>query len=90
LYLNGDKTLHDCSDMDKKNVYFSDLIKDYQSYKLSKRTSISSISVKSSDNLIFATPNLKLVNNTLPSNITNNLQTFETTLIHIDQSTGFI
>ncbi|CAF2037873.1 unnamed protein product [Rotaria magnacalcarata] len=89
LYLNGDKTLHDCSDMDKKNVYFSDLIKDYQSYKLSKRTSISSISVKSSDNLIFATPNLKLVNNTLPSNITNNLQTFETTLIHIDQSTEY-
>lgn len=27
LYLNGDKTLHDCSDMDKKNIFFSDLIK---------------------------------------------------------------
>jgi hypothetical protein len=27
LYLNGDKTLHDCSDMDEKNIHFSDMIK---------------------------------------------------------------
>jgi hypothetical protein len=27
LYLNGDKTLHDCDDMDDKNIHFSDIIK---------------------------------------------------------------
>jgi len=27
LYINGDKTLHDCADMDEKNIYFSDIIK---------------------------------------------------------------
>jgi hypothetical protein len=26
LYLNGEK-LHDCADMDDKNIYFSDIIK---------------------------------------------------------------
>jgi len=27
LYLNDDKTLHDCDDMDEKNIHFSDIIK---------------------------------------------------------------
>lgn len=27
LYLNDDKTLHDCNDMDEKNIHFSDIIK---------------------------------------------------------------
>lgn len=27
VYLNGDRTLHDCGDMDEKNIHFSDLIK---------------------------------------------------------------
>jgi hypothetical protein len=26
LYLNDDRTLHDCADMDEKNIYFSDTI----------------------------------------------------------------
>ncbi|CAF3078570.1 unnamed protein product [Rotaria sp. Silwood2] len=90
LYLNCDKTLHDCSDMDKKNMYFSDIIKDYQSYRLTKRSlSTSSPSGNSNENSIFTTPNLKLINNNLTSNVTNDLQAFETKLIHIDQSTEY-
>ncbi|CAF0889575.1 unnamed protein product [Rotaria sordida] len=90
LYLNDDKTLHDCYDMDEKNIYFSDIIKDYQSYRVAKRTfSISSTSGSLDENSIFATPNLKLINDNLISNVTNNLQTFETKLIHIDQSTEY-
>jgi len=27
LYLKGDRTLHDCADMDEKNIHFSDIIK---------------------------------------------------------------
>jgi hypothetical protein len=27
LYLNRDQTLHDCADMDDKNIHFSDMIK---------------------------------------------------------------
>jgi hypothetical protein len=27
LYFNDDKTLHDCDDMDERNIYFSDTIK---------------------------------------------------------------
>ncbi|CAF3483448.1 unnamed protein product [Rotaria sp. Silwood1] len=85
LYLNDDKTLHDCSDMDNKNIYFTDIIKDYQSYRLTKRTlSTSSTSGSSDENLIFTTPILNLT-----SNITNILQTLETKLIHIDQSTEY-
>lgn len=33
LYLNGDKTLHDCADMDDKNIHFSYIIKVKQENK---------------------------------------------------------
>ena len=36
LYLNGDKTLHDCGDMDDRNVHFSDIIKVRRAHTLSR------------------------------------------------------
>ncbi len=100
LYLNGDRTLHDCMDMDDKNNYFCDMIKvdlmficfywkhsiqDYQSYKLTKRSYSTSTE---QENSMFEKPNLQLINNNLPVNTNNNSSTIETKLIHIGQSTG--
>ncbi|CAF0897373.1 unnamed protein product [Adineta ricciae] len=88
LYLNDDKTLHDCMDMEENNIYYSDAVKDYQSYKSTKRTaSVSSTSSNPSESLIFETPNLQLVNNNLPAKISTNSPILETKLVHIGQST---
>ena len=39
---------------------------------------------------MFEKPNLQLMNHNQPVNTSNNTQTIETKLIHIDQSTGLI
>ncbi|CAF1194991.1 unnamed protein product [Adineta steineri] len=90
LYINDDKTFHDCMDMEEKNMSFSDMIKDYQSYKSTKRTaSVSSTSSNSNENSIFETVCLQLTNNQIPSYTPNNSNTPETKFIHIAQSTEY-
>ncbi|CAF3458633.1 unnamed protein product [Rotaria socialis] len=83
LYLNGE-TLHDCAKMDDKNIHFSDIIKDYQSYKLTKRN-LSSSSTQI-ETFSFETPSLQINNTNLSSNAILNLFTPETKLIHMSQS----
>ncbi|UJR37422.1 hypothetical protein I4U23_030125 [Adineta vaga] len=86
LYLNG-ATLHDCADMDDRNIHFSDIIKDYQSYKLSKRSlSTTSSSSTQNENSIFEILNSQLNNTTLASNTSTNSHATEVKLIHISQS----
>ncbi|CAF2445769.1 unnamed protein product [Rotaria sp. Silwood2] len=86
LYLNGE-TLHDCANMDDKNIHFSDFIQDYQSYKLTKRSlSTASSSSNQNENSLFETPNLQINNNNLISNTIMNSHTPETKLIHFSQS----
>ncbi|CAF1047277.1 unnamed protein product [Rotaria sordida] len=86
LYLNGE-TLLDCTSMDDKNIHFSDFIKDYQSYKLTKRNlSTTSPSSSQNDNFFFETPNLQINNHNLLSNTIMNSHTPETKLIHMSQS----
>ncbi|CAF3649637.1 unnamed protein product [Adineta steineri] len=82
LYLSG-KTLHDCADMDDKNIHFSDIIKDYQSYKLTKRTlSTASSSNSQTENSIFEIMNSQLNN----LNLLSNSHISDAKLIHMSQS----
>jgi hypothetical protein len=104
LYLNDDRTLHDCADMDEKNIYFSDTIQvmflfnmsfywnysfqDYQSYRLTKR-SLSTSSASSGSN---DNSGFDTPNLQLTNSISpsNNSYALETKIIHIGQPTGLI
>ncbi|CAF0777365.1 unnamed protein product [Rotaria sp. Silwood1] len=87
LYLNGE-TFHDCANMDDKNIHFCEFIKDYQSYKLTKRTlsTTSSSSSSQNENFSFETPNLQINNNNFSSNTIINSHTPETKLLHMTQA----